>query len=281
MTLVLDHSYSMNPVSGTTMGGKYLPAAVTNFVSNFSDTIDEVGVASFGSTVTNDVPIGQPFKAKVAAAVASMPWYGGTFSPGGLTNAWVMNNSAPTNAEIVAQVVVFFTDGKANMIQQRLGCGQTFNFGGYDTAGSGAAFFPTNSPDTEAGQETVTCSASEDGTMGGTGCNGCTASTYISPQTGNPEKFETAGITADSEYECIQLAQQMQEQGMTVYCIGLGGDPANPVNFTFLQEVANDPASPTYSDSLPTGAALIANDPSELDPLFEQIASLILLRLTQ
>jgi hypothetical protein len=52
MALVLDRSGSMNPVTGTSMGGAYLPGAVSTFISNFDDNYDEAAMVSFATTAT-------------------------------------------------------------------------------------------------------------------------------------------------------------------------------------------------------------------------------------
>jgi len=274
MTLVLDRSGSMNPIIGTTRGGAYLPGAVSDFIGLFGETNNSVAMVSFASTVTTDVPMTNLFQTAITTAASNLLYYGGTFSPGGLTNALVQNNNAAVPpGQNALNVVVFFTDGRANMIQQTLSCGQIFNFGGYDMPDSGAGFFQTNAPVTETGQEDVRCSAPEDGQMSGPMCNGCSANSYNSPLQGPGALFSTDGITADSEFECEQIANQMRAQGMYVFCAGLGGAPIEPVNLTFLQQVANDPNSPTFNPNQPVGQAVIANDPTALDAVFQQIAS--------
>ncbi len=78
----------------------------------------------------------------------------------------------------------------------------------------------------------------------------------------------------------------MRAEGIYVYSIGLGTDPSQ----SFLQEIANDPVSHTYNSSQPIGEAIMAPDCStpssqtcntELQQVFQTIASRILLRLTQ
>jgi hypothetical protein len=61
----------------------------------------------------------------------------------------------------------------------------------------------------------------------------------------------------------------------------------NSVDTSFLQQIANDPASSTYNASQPQGLAVFAPScPSaqctaQLQQVFQTIASKILLRLTQ
>jgi len=273
MTLVLDRSGSMNPITGTTKGGAYLPSAVSYFVGFFGETNNSVAMVSFSSTVTNDVPMTNQFQTAITTAANNLVYAGGTFAPGGLTNALVQNNNAAVPpGQNALNVVVFFTDGLATMIQQTLSCGRAFNFGGFDTAGSGAAFFLTNTPVTAVAQGMVNCYAPEDGTMSGSGCIGCGANSYNSPLQGPGAPFSTDGITADSEFECEQIANQMRAQGTYIFGIGLGGAG---VDVSFLQQVANDPNSPTFNPNLPVGQAVIANDPTQLQAVFQQIASKI------
>jgi hypothetical protein len=87
-------------------------------------------------------------------------------------------------------------------------------------------------------------------------------------------------IIQESTNRCIQVANQMRAAGMYVYCIGLNVGGVGALDADFLQQVANDPQSPTYNRNLPVGQALTTGNGSELNQLFQQIAGDILLRLT-
>ncbi len=78
-------------------------------------------------------------------------------------------------------------------------------------------------------------------------------------------------------YRAEQLANTMRTQGITVYSIGLG----DTINQSYLQQVANDPASPTYDANEPVGLAAFAPTANDLETVFQTIASKIILRLTQ
>ena len=65
-------------------------------------------------------------------------------------------------------------------------------------------------------------------------------------------------------------ANGMRANGITVYTIGLGA-----VDQTFFQEVANDPASPTYDSTQPTGSAAFATTTSAIPTAFQDIANRI------
>jgi Flp pilus assembly protein TadG len=281
LALVLDRSGSMSPISppGTSHGGSYLPLAVTTFVNYFSDTIDHGSMASFASTATQDIPMQQPFINAISTAASNLNWCGGTFSQGGLTNALVQENSVTIPANQVAlKVVVFFTDGLANMIQDTLSCpgSITWNFGGQDSGTSVGFWNPATTTKSCPDQN----SACGDGSSP-SGCSPpCSATQFHSNTNNAMESFTRANVTEDAQYRCIQVAQDMQQNNILVYAIGLGAGGTD-VNMNFLSQVANATNSPSYNSSLPTGLAFLANDPSELQPYFTAVANDILYRLTQ
>lgn len=65
-----------------------------------------------------------------------------------------------------------------------------------------------------------------------------------------------------------------------IFTIGLDGAPDMPIDPVFLERVANDPRSPIYNSSRPTGYYAYAESPSALNQAFHQIASIVL-RLSQ
>jgi hypothetical protein len=92
----------------------------------------------------------------------------------------------------------------------------------------------------------------------------------------NPAKLTITNIADEADYRAVQYANTMRAAGITVYSIGLG----DKINTTYLQELANDPASPDYNANEPSGIATFAPTASDLDTAFQTIASKILLRLT-
>src|SRR5271157_1961030 len=217
----------------------------------------------------------------ITNAVKAISWGGGTFGPGGLTDAKAQNESVVAQpGQNVVKVVVYFTDGWTNIIQQTLQCGVSkssqgtptlLNFGGYDSGNDVGFFNPTNGNQncTYTGSGTPSC------------CTGVTG--FTSAINGNLESFTRSNVTNDSIYDAIQLANAMRAEGMYVYSVGLG----TGVNQSFLQQIANDPASSNYNPNQPAGLAVFApNCPSsqctaELQQVFQTIAAKILLRLTQ
>jgi Flp pilus assembly protein TadG len=73
---------------------------------------------------------------------------------------------------------------------------------------------------------------------------------------------------------------------IAIYCIGLYGnvaatDPYDAVDNTFLNRVANTPASPVYDPTQPVGAYFTVPDASTLSSAFAQVASAIVARLSR
>jgi Flp pilus assembly protein TadG len=290
MSLVLDQSYSMT-VNG---GQQALPPAVNDFVSHFDDTQDYVADIEFATLASISVAMTQPFVSKIQSAVNSMQFGSGpdgqrTNAYLGMQDALTQLQGAPISGPNVRKVVVFFTDGWANIIQDNLACtkGSTVTtpmlYCGCDPGDysnglcSGVFFFTTSGTQTTCpalGFTSTSATNSGNGTVSG--------ATFPSQQNG-PETLYPAIATGmtncanDADYRTVQLANSMRAQNIVVYSIGLG----NAINKSFLQQVANDPASSTYNPSQPVGEAVFAPTSATLDSVFSVIASKILLRLTE
>lgn len=259
LSLVLDRSGSM----GGNGGGTALPGSVTDFLGYFIQNTDQVGETSFASNATIDVPITATFLTPITNSMSAMQFSGATYAQGGLLNAQAMISGVTNPPANTQKVVVYFTDGWANTNQDTLHCSPDLkvNYGGYDAPATGWAFL---NPTTGTQYPSSFCTAA-------------TTFPTIDPALSNPATLSRANITTEGEYRAITLANQMRAQGMTVYSIGLGND----IDTTYLQEVANDPASPTYNPNQPSGLAEFAPTSTDLDTAFQTIASKILLRITQ
>ena len=277
MSLILDRSGSMNNNGGAAA----LPPAVTSFVNYFDNANDEVAMVTFASNATVDVPIGYNFISPITTAVEAMKPGGGTFGLGGITAAKAQNESVVAQpGQNLVKVAVYFTDGYVNVIQDTFNCGPghptLYNYGGYDT-GTQVDFFDPGSGTDWGGLNTQGYpphSPKPD-------CTGVTK--FTSAIDGTLKSFTRTNVTADAKYRSLLVANAMRAEGMVVYSIGLG----NSFDQAFLQQIANDPASPSYNPSQPAGLAVFApNCPStqcsaELLQVFQTIAAKILLRLTQ
>jgi hypothetical protein len=248
-------------------GGQFLPGAVTAFINNFDERHDRAAMVTFntiqsnvffGGTVAQPNPT-TPFKSPIIDAANAFTWTGFTFSQGGLTNALAIENNATLSAnESAVKIVVFCTDGLANVIQDNFNCPPSaiMNYGGKDTCPGGVNFF-----DSTTGANI--CSTDNDGDVPSC-CEGAGA-------------FTCSVVTAEAQSRAIQVANQMRQAGIVVYSIGVG----NGVALGFLQQIANDPNAPNYAPTSFDGEAVVANDVSTLTTVFQQIASKILLRLAK
>ena len=149
MSIVLDRSGSMVGNGG----GTALQSAVPTFVGYFDNTIDEVAMISFSDNATVDFPINYNFITPITNKVTAMSFAGGTFGTGAgtqpilsttigapLSLAQLQNDSVYAPPGNVVKVVVYFTDGLMNTIQDNFHCGGTtsqtltlLNYGGFDS----------------------------------------------------------------------------------------------------------------------------------------------------
>lgn len=267
LSLILDKSGSMNLNGGATA----LPPSVNDFLGYFIEGIDQLGEVSFSSVATADVALSKTFQTPIKNSVNAMAFGGATYAQGGLLDAQTQVTGVSNPAPNAVQVVVFFTDGWANTNQDTLG-NKLVNYGGCSPVEAAVgwcnAFFCM---DPKTGN-TISY------TMGSAGsCHGVRRFLAHDPGITNPAQLDTTNVSIDAKYRAVQLANTMRTQGITVYSIGLG----DKIDTSYLQEVANDPASPLYDPSQPSGLAEFAPTASELDTAFQTIASKILLRLTQ
>jgi Flp pilus assembly protein TadG len=272
LSLVLDKSGSMNLNGGSTA----LPPSVTDFLGYFIENTDQLGEISFSTIATQNVAMSQTFQTAIENSVNGMAFGGATFAQGGLLDAQAQLAGVSSPAPNAVKVVVFFTDGWANTNQDTLG-GSLVNYGGCAPAEfdvgwcNGISCMNPTTGNVISG--TVVSS-----TNAVAKCNG--VSTFTAQDTAdltNPAQLTIQNIATEADYRAVQLANTMRAAGITVYSIGLG----DKINTTYLQELANDPASPVYNASMPTGLAEFAPTASQLDTAFQTVASKILLRLTQ
>ena len=307
MSLILDRSGSMSLDGGNVA----LQSAVPNFVDDFVTGTDHIAMVSFASNATVDVPLTTNL-GSITTAVGLLNFSGGTFGTGAGTNPC---NAAPCiatdgpplsmadyqNSTVSyvqeTKVVVYFTDGLMNTIQDTFNCtnnppGPTlYNYGGYDSGTTVAALVPTSGTQWA---DIPTNGPPPYGTGSGT-CNGVTS--FFSQQNNTTESFTRAHVTAETQWRALHTATAMRSETPVAtyfYVIGLGNAVSGDVpTEAFLATLANDPNGPStysgavYNSALPPGLFLVVPDcPSsactaELNTAFQTIAAKILLRLTQ
>jgi Flp pilus assembly protein TadG len=260
MSLVLDRSGSMN-LNG---GAQALPPSVDNFLTYFDNNTDQIADVSFSSVAGVDVSIRTNFLNPITNAVNKMAFGGATYSQGGLLDGQAQINSVTVapGANVV-KVAVFFTDGWANTVEDTVKCPPStlLNFGGCappEAAVGWCSGISFMDPVTGNGR-------------------GCGATSFPSQITGGTVALNQQNIANDAIYRAIQVANSMRAQGIVIYSIGLG----DKISQVFLQQVANDPASPTFDPNQPVGQAVFAPTAADLQGVFQTIASEILLRLSR
>ncbi len=284
MSIVLDRSGSMcggteHCDSGVTgdNGGEALKFAVPTFIGDFNDATDEVAVASFSSNATADYTINYNFKTPITTAVNALSFTGGTFGTGAGTTPIQSNTmGAPLslaqlqNASVTVQpgqnvvkVIVYFTDGLMNTVQDNFHCGGTtnntltlINYGGHDS-GSQVDFFDPTSATTDWGH--YTSGTGFPYTSGGAICkdiNGNIVTKFPSQSQGTQVTFSQSAVTADAKYRAIQTAIALRTESPVptyIFTIGLGTGVTTTTQ-AFLAQLANDPNYPaTYIKGQPSG----------------------------
>ena len=305
MSMVLDRSGSMTSDGGALA----IQSAVPTFISQFNKSFDEVALLSFSDNATINFPIGYGFITPIDSAVASMQFAGGTFGTGAgnqpilgptigapMSLADLQNNSVvikPRKRKKVSKVLVYFTDGLMNTVQDNFYCGSSapsvlINYGGYDT-GTFVGFLGPTSATTIWGTCNHGCGRGFPYNANGAICKnaqGLPVTTFLSQQTGQETAFSRANVTAESQYRAIYTANAMRTESPVptyIYMIGLGTSVSPPAQ-AFLAQLANDPRYPTYIPSQPAGEFFYIPDcPSpictaELNAAFQAIASKLLHR---
>jgi len=316
MTIVLDRSGSMGNDGG--MAG--LQAAVPSFVNDFDQTPntgDEVGMVSFSSNSTIDYAINYSFKTPINNDISSMTPNGGTFGTGAGTGTLLSNTIGPPLSlaglmndgvtipvgQNVVKVVVYFTDGLMNTIQDNFHCGGVgnatltlLNYGGHDASQgtNNVAIQDPTAPNTtfydyapggtyfEYNSASAKCKDS----------TGAYVTTFPSQQTGLQTALSRTNVTAEAKYRANKTATALRSEASHpnyIYTIGLGSGVDSPTQM-LLKEIANDPTADTYDNTQTTGEFfLIADCPStpsstctnHVLQVFQTIAAKVLLRLTQ
>ncbi len=257
MGISLDRSGSMTSNGGRTA----LPPAVETFIGFFDDVIDRVALSSYSNHATLDFPMSHNFKAPVVTRVRTMVFSGWTYSHGGIDVVRDQIRNAPLAPnENVLKVMVFFTDGHANsFLAPNVRC----------TSSSTLALILVPDSSNNGFRNPLTGAT--------VNCTHTQSTRFDSLRTGNNIARTNANVENEGLYMTERSARLTRQDGTVVFSIGLGND----INKPSLRRIANDPSSTTFNPNEPVGLAAFAPTASELTDVFRQIASRILLRLTQ
>jgi hypothetical protein len=230
---------------------------VASFISFFDENMDEVAMSSFGSTATLDVPMEQPFKSAITTAANALNFSGRTFAEGGLMIGFNQVNNTPVPPhESIAKVIVFVTDGYANTFQTNFSCSSTpLNLGQSDPpfGGWGGGPWTFSFMDATSGNN-VACSDTTFKSIDGT-------TKTISSNNQN--------VWNERQLHALSVANQIRSANIVIYSIGLGVG----LDQDFLRNIANDPAGSAYNASQVSGEAVFAPDISQLQAVFDMIAT--------
>ena len=256
IVLVLDRSGSL----GQQSAWRPLQDAASDFVLRFSDDIDQMGLVSFQIRAEKEIQMDFGFKTSVTSAITRLNSVGDTNTGEGLSLAFQQLQSA-TVREAAEKVVVFFTDGRPTAFRASIGgqdrimavpTGQSSRVRGlFDNPGT----LPMNHL------------ANPDDCHNALSCYG----------------YDVDSARNQARQNGIASADQIRAQGIHIFTIALGNphahDPLHTPDLDYLELIANvdgraDPAQPK-------GRSYFAPTASDLDDVFNQLASELLVRLSR
>jgi Mg-chelatase subunit ChlD len=263
LILVIDQSGSL----GTVGAWDDLQAAATEFIQNFDDDIDQLGLVSFQTRAADRFQIAHGFRVSLASEISSMSSAGWTNYGEGLRLAHGQITSSDVR-ERSAKVVVFFTDGRPTAFRGTIG--------GQDRIMATSQELP---PEHLGGYFDNPDSLPLDGMPSANGCRNLTFCSVWTEQAA-PQPVASDALNHDLGR---QMADQIRGEGVLLYTIGLGNttysDPAFQPNQAFLAELAN--VDGTTNSSQPAGKSYYAPSATELRAVFQQVASDLLVRLAR
>ena len=263
LILVIDQSGSL----GTVGAWDDLQAAAKEFILNFDDDLDQLGLVSFQTRAANRFQIAHGFRISIESRIDGMSSAGWTNYGEGLRLAHEQITS-PDVRERSAKVVVFFTDGRPTAFRGPIG--------GQDRIMATSQELPPNSL---GGYYNNPDALPIDGFTSATGCRNVTYCSTWSEQAA-PQPTASDALNHDLGR---QMASQIRGEGVLLYTIGLGNttysDPAFQPNQAFLQELANVDGS--TNSSQPAGKSYYAPSASQLRNVFNQVAADLMVRLAR
>jgi Flp pilus assembly protein TadG len=237
-----------------------LQNAAKDFIDNFNESIDQVGLVSFQVRAGQHVPLGQPFRANIRAAIDAMTSVGDTNTGEGLRVGKETLDTGPTRNHSV-QVVVFFTDGRPTAFRGMVGGQDRAMAVSTRITGNVRGYF--DNPDALPLNQI----ARADGCQGVPSCFGM-----------NENAVRTRG-----KANGLQEANRTRGSNIYLFTIGLGNpnnpDPILTPDMDYLRELANEDG--VTDPSQPQGSAYFAPTAAELDDVFDAVAQDILVRLSK
>jgi Mg-chelatase subunit ChlD len=256
LVLVLDQSGSLAAMNAF----DDLQEAARNFVQEFSESVDQVGLVSFQVKAQSHVLLDSPFQSAVQTKINSMNSVGDTNSREGLRFGSVQLESANVRDRSI-KAIVFFTDGRPTAFRGTLG-GQDRAMAVYTTVtGKVRGYF--NNPDALP----INQSATPSGCSNVASCFG----------------MNESQVRTRARNDALAMASTIRQDGVYIFSIGLGNpnasDPILVPDMDFLRRIANEGGMESASE--PKGQAYFAPSADELDEVFRTVAENILVRLAE
>jgi hypothetical protein len=304
LLLILDRSGSMKRAPGGNPGPTAfddLKAAALDFVNRFDDTTDRVGMVSFGSGSHLDHTPATGFKTGLPGKISSLySDNSGTNTSDGLARgvAALQTLNDPDSLNFI----VFFTDGvsthysgnfRTNTNPPGSGCDNKSKLGVIGTYSSPGSDFALGLTVVDPGAPPV-FSDQDDWISGcgfgsadvrnsiprlemtdswGTSVMGYNTIPYWSSGKPTTRGLNIKPIAENLTANHAAAARQNATLPITLYSIGMGGDPsAYPADHDLMRMVANDPAASSYDDQQPTGLYVYAPTPLQLQQAFQRVA---------
>jgi hypothetical protein len=275
LVMVLDQSGSL----GRNNAFDDLQDAAKNFVGQFDDQIDQLGLVSFALRGTNRHLMAHNFTNTIEQRINAMTSDGDTNAGEGLRLALGQFGLANVRDRSV-KVVVFFTDGRPTAFRGALGNNGPANggsaLGPFTSAVPGVtdrimAVYTTNSNRVRGYFDNPDALPSNSIPN----ANGCVNVTncWAWNETKVRDKSRDAGL---------EVADAIRGQDILVYSIGLGDPGATALeqpDMDYLRLIANEGG--ISDEDEPNGKAYFAPSAAQLEAVFNQVAQDLLVRLAR
>lgn len=296
-----------------------LRAGAKQFVYQFVDGRDRVGMITFGTTYRVDFPAANDFLSKSGTTLPGMidniSCIGGTNSAAAY---WLgYQQLVAINEPGTLNVILFFTDGKPNTlhmpkleIKSTSSCTDKSDRNGVVTPAGSSIWGIFQALETQAPPAPNPDWRVLTGTPGSSGCsyassfsnvtndvvalaktgsanevdvNGMALTGYKTPLNrdgGGRLSLDATTVTNAGINALVNTADAVRVNSMTLgldvvtFAIGLGGPSA--ADDEMMRRVANSVDSPSYNSSRPVGMYIYADDNSQLQQAFAQVASDVL-----
>ncbi len=242
-----------------------LQAAATEFVGQFNDGIDQMGLVSFQIRGTERFELGHDFTTPISQAISAMNSAGDTNTGEGLRLAHEQM-LLPAVRQSAAKVIVFFTDGRPTAVRDFIG--PPFNTQdrviAVSTVITGRVRGLFNDPDN---LPTDVIANPPDDCRRFRNCYGW-----------NENRVRNQGRVRGD-----QTARAIRRDGILVYTIGLGNpnnpDPILQPDLDYLRRLANE--NGVVDPDEPQGRMYFAPTADDLQAVFDQVARDLFVRLSR